>query len=352
MQQNDSGELPMPSSVPSQESSHPFQRSISTRRILWQSLGLYRRHGAVCLKQSLQASLWLILPLMVGLAGLWVSQLEMLSAIALWQWLLGGLFSLVGLTGYCIGSGQLSRWAWQQLQAQSAPDFSQAASAQNHAAFGNSSWRQRLEFGLLALKLSSISAGVLLLTYTVLNLLITVLFFIWTLSTGLAAIAVPQFPTTTVQHTAVIAIVLILLLFVLGVTWLMLRFLLHFFFAEAILMIRPVATAGSSLRQSWRLTRRSTRFLLRLAILIWLVTLPLQVPAQFVSWLLIVKLGQWLIPAPSHWLLQWLAVGVGSWLVGWLSLPLWQIAKAYLYQYWRNHQKLQDLQAEQQWWQV
>lgn len=350
MQQHDSGELPMSSSVPSQESSPPTDERVSARRVLRQSAGLYRRHMMHCLKQALRSQVWLLLPMLVGLAGMRAYQ--QMDAIALWQWLLGIVISLLGVAGYCADSGRLSRWAWLQLQPKPTPDFAQAASAQNQAGFGNPSWRQRLEFGLLALKLSGISAGVLLLAYTVLNLLITVLVFIWTLSTGLAAIAVAQFPATTVQHTAVISIVLILLLFVIGAAWLMLRFLLHFFFAEAILMIRPVATAGSSLRQSWRLTRRSTRFLLRLAILTWLLTLPLQVPAQLVSWLLIVKVGQWLVPAPSHWLLQWLGVGVGCWLVGWLSLPLWQIAKAYLYQSWRNRQKLQNLQMEQQWWQA
>ncbi len=348
MQQHDSGELPMSSSVPSQESSQSTDDRVSARRVLRQSAGLYRRHVMRCLKQALRANVWLLLPMLVGLAG--IRAYHYMDAIALWQWLLGIIISLLGIAGYCADSGRLSRWAWLQLQP--TPDFPKAASTQNHSGFGNPSWRQRIEFGLLALKLSSISAGVLMLTYTVLNLLITVLVFIWTLSTGLAAIAVAQFPTTTAQHTAVIAIVLILLLFLIGAVWLILRFLLHFFFAEVILMIRPVATAGSSLRQSWRLTRRSTRLLMRLAILIWLVTLPLQVPAQIVSWLLIVKLGQLLVPVPSHWLLQWLAVGMGVWLVGWLSLPLWQIAKADLYQHWRNHQKLQDLQGEQQWWQA
>lgn len=350
MQQHDSGELPMSSSVPSQESSQPTGGRVSARRVLRQSAGLYRRQLMRCLQQALRSQVWLLLPMLVGLAG--IRAYQQMDAIALWQWLLGIVISLLGVAGYCADSGRLSRWAWLQIQLKPAPGFSQSASAQPHPNWGRLSWRQRLEFGLLGLKLSGVSAGALMLAYTGLSLLVTALYFIWTLSTGLAAIAVAQFPATTVQHTAVISIVLILLLFVIGATWLTLRFLLHFFFAEAILMIRPVATAGSSLRQSWRLTRRSTRLLLRLAILIWLVTLPLQVPAQFVSWLLIMKLGQWLVPAPSHWLLEWLAVGVGGWLVGWLSLPLWQIAKAFLYQQWRDRQKLQDLQAEQQWWQV
>ncbi|MGP1383144.1 MAG: hypothetical protein ACTS2F_06250 [Thainema sp.] len=348
----------MSSAASSQESSHSTDSRLSARQTLWQSVGLYRRQVRICLRQSLQASAWLLLPMLVGLAGLRAYQ--QMDEIALWPWLVGIVVGFVGIAGYCIGSGQLSRWAWLYLQPKLAVDVASstelppvpADSAPKQAGLGKLSWRKRIEFGLLALKLSGVSAGVLMLAYSGLSLLVTALYFILTLSTGLAAIAAVQFPPATVQHTAVMAIVLILLLFTVGTVWISLRFLLHFFLAEAILVIKPIATAGSSLRQSWRLTRRSTRLLLRLAALIWLLTVPLQVPAQFVSWLLIVKLGQGLIPEPSHWLLQWLAVSIGCWLVGWLSLPLWQIAKAYLYQHWRNHQKLQDLQAEQQWWQA
>ena len=360
MQQHDSGELPMSSSVPSQESSPSPEYPVAARRVLRHSVGLYRRYMVSCLQQSLQANIWLVLPMLVGLAG--IRAYQQMTAIALWQWLLGLIISLLGVAAYCAGSGRLSRWAWLQLQpklltpassslAESAAALTPptAESGKDGAGYGSLSWRKRLEFGLLAFQLGSISTGVLMLAYAGLTLLVTALYFILTLGTSLAAIAVAQFPPTTVQHTVVMSIVLVLLLFTVGTVWIMLRFLLHFFFAEVILAIRPAATAGSSLRQSWRMTRRSTQLLLRLAVLIWLITLPLQLPIQLISWLLLFKLGIWVLPNQPDWLLQWLAVGLGCWLVGWLSLPLWQIAKAHLYKHWRHRGQPQDVQP-QQWW--
>lgn len=361
MQQHDSGELPMPS-VPSQESSYLPEYPVAARRVFRQSIGLYRRYMVSCLQQSFWANVWLVLPMLMGLAGLRAYQ--QMAAIALWQWLLGLIISLLGVAGYCAGCGRLSRWAWLHLQpkpptfapsslsesaAESTPP--PAGLSEDGAGSGSLSWRKRLEFGLLAFQLGSISTGVLMLAYAGLSLLVPALYFVLTLGTSLAAIAVAQFPPTAVQHTVIRSIVLILLLFTIGTVWIVLRFLLHFFLAEAILAIRPVATAGSSLRQSWRMTRRSTRLLLRLAVLIWLLTMPLQLPTQLASWLLVVKLGAWMLPDQPHWLLQRLAVGVGCWTVGWLSLPLWQIAKAYLYQHWRHRAQVQNSPAPH-WWQA
>lgn len=346
MHHYDSGDIPL---QPSQSGVNPAYCSLSAWAIWRQSWRLYQQNFGSYLMRSLRSGVWLLLPLLAGLAVFAALNQDVLTR---WQIALGLIVSFVGLTGYYASASLLIRLGWRQLKAVMKPGpVAIAPGTTSHELNISLPWKKQLTFCWLSLNLSIVMAGVLLLAYVGLSVLLTILYFVLTFATGFVAIAVTQFQPSTIHHAIMASIVLILLLCVSLMGWIMLRFLLRFFLADAVLAIQPQATAWGSLRRSWQLTQRLSQFLCRLAALIWLGTLPLQIPAQLLSWGIMRILSQSLLSMVDRSVLAIAALLLGTWMVGVMALPLWQIAKALLYQTRRSRVATVAPNFVPNWWQ-
>lgn len=301
---------------------------LSVRRIYQRAFSLYWGSLAQYLMLSVQGHLWLFLTFVLGLTGFyWGIQTpapsEMAAAGAA---AIAGLLGFYGLAGYWAYAGSMAQMAYRQIAVQP-NSWSQTRTLQ----------RRRLTFGLLAVGMAGILSITLGLAYLGLHLAGSALYFLWRALTGIAVLMLGLVQLEAAYHLIVVWVTLLAFLALLGMGWLLLRFLLRFCLAEVVLVLKPTTTSWESLGASWGLTRRSGRFLMRWTVVFWGTTLPLQIPAQGFSGFVLHQLQAqvpFLQDLPTNFVTL-LAVGVGAELVGILLLPLWQISKTILYYHWR-----------------
>ena len=254
-------------------SPNPMQ-PLSVGNVVSAGLRLYRSHLKLFFQLALKAYLWILVP-------------------------------VYGWAKFYAIAALISRLAFGEL-------VNQPESVEAGSRYINSRLWQFLITALLILLLS---AGIG-----------TVFVIIVAIFTGLFAALVAVSPGASIV--AILLALLVITAFIIGVFWLM----AHFFIVDIPLAIEDNVNASLTISRSWELTKGQVLRILAIYFIAFLITLPLQIAAQFINTIIQIVFNLLLKQAPTVYsLLSYLLLLSLSLLSGAVVLPFWQASKAVIY---------------------
>jgi hypothetical protein len=292
---------------------------LSVGNVVSAAFQLYQEHAKEYLQIALYATLWVLLPFLVAIAG--VAVFLGIQNYALLGLLIPALFVLFVycLTKYLANSALIVRLAFRELtnQPESLADARRFISPRQ--------W----QFLVIALLLFLLFTGIMLVVY--LGAFILVILILGAL--GGLQLFLDFSPERLVANPGLLAIgilaILLTFVLVLGLLyWLMVRFTI----SEVPLAVEPGLTARKSIRRSWDLTKGSVGRIFLILFVTFCVTIPLQILVQILSSVVEGGIGAVVPPESAAYAgLVFLVSYALSLALSVVVLPLWQIIKALIY---------------------
>lgn len=302
---------------------------------------LYRSHVKSYLKISLISSLWLLLPIILGLLGaifvvafsdtLNSTSVLIFFLIATPTWLL--LFIYAWSKAW-LNSALISRLGFCELMNQ--PETPKSA-------------RKNIQSQLWMFFLAGILLGLVLVSvYIAFTLIFAILFVIIAfVFAGIFQVSrMPQDPTliTIITLLGVLVYIIAIFFFLGSILW---------FYARLFLLEVPIAVEGGvnafkALGISWKLTQKNIRFVIRIISIATLVNLPLWTIVQGTSALIQPLLMTWIAPGSNYlFFVSYLISSIVGIIGNIVLLPFWQTLKAVTYYDLRSRKEGLGLQLRE-----
>ncbi len=284
---------------------------LSIGNVVSASVRLYRSHLKKYLLLSLTAHLWLLPPLLLcfpAIIAIYFSNAAPQSSIPIWLAVLVlGIFTLFYCSArFLVNSAIIARLAFKELinQPESVSDA-------------------RIYTGLRLWSFLRIAIQVVLsffLIYIGFYFGLLILIFVLVL---LGSLLVKVVGSTVVGILAVLAAILFVPVFFLGILWFYCRWVI----AEIPLAVEENINGGESVSRSWELTKTATFRIVGVIIVAFLVTLPILLLFSYVPKIILFSVEP---GSTTYWTLYGLTVVI-SMVGGVFVLPFWQAIKAVLY---------------------
>jgi uncharacterized RDD family membrane protein YckC len=296
-------------------SSSKLAQPLSIGNVVNVGLQIYRDQGPAYFKIALQATLWLLAPILLGLVGVALGLILELGA---------GLLVLLGLGWfvllmYCLArylaeSALISRLTYAKL-------INQPESLAEARRFTS---RRSWAFLWLYILLMLLYFGLLLGLFLALGILIAIVFAAFGMSTLMTSETGGAISLTIGLVLYVGSLIAILLLLL----WLGMRL---YFISEVPLAVEAI-TPGAAIGRSWVLTKGNFWRVFWVAIVVTLILIPIQLLQQAAASTLQGMLAVVAAPeSPAFTALVFLITMAMALLLGIIILPLWQSIEATLY---------------------
>lgn len=303
---------PMNDGLPLSKMAQP----LSVGNVVNVGLQIYRNNAKSYLSIALQATLWVLVPILLGLvAGVILVALQVDTGVIVLLAIAWTVLLFYCLARFLADSALISRLAFTTLLNQ----------PESPAEAGRHTTRRKWQFLWLYVLLLLLFTGVLIGVSIATGILITLVMGV----AGVSMATAGSFGTGLAWIVAFVLYVAVILGILLVFLWLGLRL---YFLSEIPLAVEPDLTPGGAIGRSWMLTRGSFWRLFWVSSVLGLMILPIQMLQQLASATLQGMITIVTDPLSSAFSVLTFFVTIAvSLLLGILLLPLWQSVEATLY---------------------